>query len=167
MKRIYGYAVLIAGLVVAPASNVLAQTLQPIGTLVIQGVTQQPVPVFSAGVQYDQPYDIECSGGCSTAGRAEFSPFTLTKRVDAASPELFWYIANGAHHAKVTIDLFDPTVLTRYELENVVVLGTIVKSVKDGKQYALVEEVSFDYARIKQTVGSVQRCWNRIENKTC
>lgn len=164
MKRIYGYAVLIAGLVVAPVSNVLAQNLQQIGTAVIEVELQpQPVPVFSAGVQYEAPTPGE---------KVEFSPFTLTKKVDATSPKLFKANVQGQRIAKATIDLFDPTGgTTRYELEDVMVIGMIVKSVQDGKKYALVEEVSFDYSRIKQTVftpsGPVQFCWDKKNYMPC
>lgn len=174
MKRIYGCAVLIAGLVVAPASNVLAQNLQQIGTLVIEGVTKQPVPIFSAGVQYAASSGSSFTSGRGGAGKVEFSFFTLTKRVDATSPKLLVSISGSEHFKKVTLDLFDPTQtteLTRYELENVVAIGAIVKSLEDGETYSLVEDISLDYAKIKQTVftssGQVQGCWDRMMNKNC
>ncbi len=90
-------------LAVAPASNVIAEDLQKIGTLVISGVTQQPVPIFSAGVQYTLSQG--AGGGGGGAGKAEFSVFTLSKKVDATSPILLVNSASGRRIQLVSIDL--------------------------------------------------------------
>jgi type VI protein secretion system component Hcp len=160
-------------LAVAPASNVIAENLQKIGTLSIPGVTQQPVPVFSVGVQYALS---QGTGGGSggAAGKAEFSVFTLSKRVDASSPILLANSAGGRHIQLAKIDVFQPaltTVLTSYDLTDVVVMGAIVKTVQEGKKNVLIEEVSLNYSKIKQIVytpsGPVERCWDRAQNAAC
>ena len=151
-------------LVIVPVGDAVAQTLQTIGTLLIPGVTQQPTPVFSAGVKYTLP----------PGGQITFSAFTLTKRVNAASPKILENAASGRHLPQATIDLFKSdgtTVLTSYELTDVVVMGASVDSVQDGENRVLIEEILLDYKRIRQTVftvsGAVVGCWDKAENRAC
>jgi type VI protein secretion system component Hcp len=160
-------------LAVALAGDAIAQTFQQIGTLLIPGVTQQPVPIFSAGVGYKLT-GIDLDGGVATIGRAQFGVFTLKKRVDTTSPILLESLASGGRIQQASIDLFAPdgrTVLTSYQLTNIIVVGAIVNSVEDGKKRALIEEVSLDYTKIEQTVfttsGPVEACWDRAHNTTC
>lgn len=152
-------------LTVAPASNAFAQGLHKIGTLAISGVTQRPVTVFSAGVQY------ALSQGTTAA---QFSVFTLSKRVDATSPILLASSASGRRIQSANVAIFradGTTVLTRYELTDIVVMGAVVKSVRSGNTNVLIEEVSLDYTKIKQTVftssGPVETCWDRAQNAAC
>jgi type VI protein secretion system component Hcp len=154
-----------------PASYASAEDLKKIGTVMIPELTQQPAPIFSVGVQYSTT---PSSGGGAGMGRSEFTPFTLIKKVDAASPKLLVDVASGRHIPQVSVDVFAPngtTVLNNYELTDVVPLGSAVKSVQDGNNRVLVEEVTFQYGMIKQTVfsptGAVQECWNKAENKAC
>ena len=103
--------------VIVPAGDAVAQTLKAIGTVLIPipGTTLQPNAVFSAGVKYTSPPP---GGQIPT-----FSAFTLTKRVNAASPRLLESAALGRRLPQAIIDLFKPdgtTVLTRYKLEDVI-----------------------------------------------
>lgn len=143
----------------------------PIGTLTIPEVTQQPVGVFSAGVSYNIPTN---ERGSRSAGTAMFSTFMLTKLVDGTSPNLLTSAASGRVFPTGRIDLYDPggtNVLTTFELSNLVVLGAVVKSEPMGTSRALLEEVSLDYQKIKQTVmtaaGPVTGCWDRAQNAAC
>lgn len=154
-------------LVVVPTSNVIAEDLQKIGTVVISGLTQQPTPVFSAGVEYSTT---PVTGGGGGTSRPQFTPFTLTKKVDASSPKLLLDIASGRSIQQVSIDIFLPigtAILTNYELSNAVPIGSKVRSVLDGNRTVLIEEVTFDYEKIKQRVGTVEECWDRLQNKEC
>lgn len=151
-------------LVIMPAGDAVAQTLQTIGTLLIPEVAQQPVPVFSAGVKYTLP----------PGGRITFSAFTLTKRVNATSPRLLESVARGRRFPDARIDLFKPdgtTVLTSYELTDVVVMGISVDSVQDGEKRVLIEEILLDYGTIRQTVltasGEAKFCWDKVANALC
>lgn len=143
----------------------------PIGTLTIPEVTQQPVELFSAGVSYSIPAP---SGGGGAQGAVRFSTFSLTKLVDATSPNLLVSAASGRIFPAAKIDLYDPagtTVVTSYELSNLIVLGAVVRSMQIGTTRTLTEEVSLDYQRIKQTVmtptGPVTGCWDRSQNAPC
>jgi type VI protein secretion system component Hcp len=98
----------------------------------------------------------------------------LTKLLDATSPNLLVSAASGRVFPAGRIDLYDPagtTVLTTFELSNLVVLGAVVKSVQLSTGRALLEEVSLDYQKIKQTVmtpsGPVVGCWDRSQNVAC
>jgi type VI protein secretion system component Hcp len=142
----------------------VAQPLPTIGTWLIADIMQQPVPVVSARVQYTRP----------PSGLTIFGAFTVTKRVDATSPSLLVSAASGRHLQQARIDLFDldgATILTRYELTDVTIMGVIVNSGRAGEAQALIEEVSLDYGRIRQTVftasGPVQGCWDRPQNTSC
>jgi type VI protein secretion system component Hcp len=121
-------------------------------------------------------YSIPASGGGGGGGTgaATFSTFTLTKLVDATSPNLLVSAASGRVFPAGRIDLYDPsgtTILTSYELSNLLVLGAVVRSVQVGTSRTLLEEVSLDYQRIKQTVmtpsGPVTGCWDRSQNAAC
>jgi type VI protein secretion system component Hcp len=152
-------------LATVPVSDTaVAQPLQPIGTLLIADITPQPVSVFSAGVQYTQ----------TPSGQINFSVFTVTKRVDATSPTILVSAASGRHLLQARIDLFDVdgiTVLTSYELTDVIVMGAIVNGDQADEDQALIEDVSLDYGRIKQTVftpsGPVEGCWDKTQNTSC
>lgn len=155
----------------APLSNASAQAaLQTVGTLTIPGVADQPVPVYSAGITYTVP---ESSGGGAAPGAATFSAFTVTKLIDAVSPRLLVSAASGGIFPQARIDFYDPALvpLTSYELTNVRVVGAVVKSVQGAAPPGLIEEVSLDYERIKQTVftpsGPVEGCWDKATNRAC
>jgi type VI secretion system Hcp family effector len=157
---------------IVPASNVIAENLQKIGTVVISGLTQQPTPVFSAGVEYS--ITPATGGGGGGTSRSRFTPFTLTKKVDASSPKLLLDIASGRRIQQVSIDIFVPTgktILTNYELSNVIPIGSTVRSVQDGNKTVLIEDITFDYEKIKQIVfstsGPVEECWDRSQNSSC
>jgi type VI protein secretion system component Hcp len=103
-----------------------------------------------------------------------FGAFTLTKPVDATSPTILVITASGRHFQQARINLFEldgTTILTRYELTDVVVMGAMVDSVQADEAHALIEGVSLDYGKIKQTVftasGPVEGCWDRIQNGSC
>lgn len=162
---------LAALLALAPVGHPFAQELRPIGTLTIAEVTDQPVQVFSAGLSYSTP---AATGGGAAPTKVTFSTFAVTKAVDATSPRLLVNAASGRVLTQARIDLFDSagtSVLTSYELTNVLVLGAVVKSAQLGTAQALIEEVLLDYQRIKQTVttptGPVEACWDRAQNAPC
>jgi type VI protein secretion system component Hcp len=151
--------------------HAFAQELQPIGTLAIPTVIEQPVSVFSAGLSYTITPP---TGGGGAAPAASFSTFTLTKLADGTSPLLLVNAASGRSWPQARIDLFNSsasTVLTTYELSNILVLGAVVKNVQVGNAQTLIEEVSLDYQQIRQTVftpaGPVQGCWDRVQNRAC
>lgn len=153
-----------------PSTNTTAQgILQTVGTLTIAGVADQPVPVYSAGITYKAPE----SGGGAPPVAATFSAFTITKLVDAISPRLLVSAASGGIFPQARIDFYDPALvrLASYELTNVRVIGAVVASDEGAPAPGLVEEVSLDYARIKQTVftpsGPVEGCWDRQTNSVC
>jgi len=160
-------------LTILPFHRALSQDLQPIGTLAIPTVTEQPVQVFSAGVSYLVSTPAGSGGGAAAAGVANFSTFNLTKLVDGTSPRLLVSAASGQHFPQARIDFVGPdgAVLSSFELFDLVVLGAVVKSTLSGTSRALIEEVSLDYQRIRQTVntpaGAVEACWDRAQNRAC
>jgi hypothetical protein len=73
----------------------------------------------------------------------------------------------------VKINLFsqDGALATSYELSNATVVSDAVDILQDGTKRIPVEEVAFDYTRIKQSVflpsGPVNRCWDRTAKGPC
>jgi type VI protein secretion system component Hcp len=161
-------ASLIAALLAfAPVDQAFTQELQTIGTLTIPEITESAVPVYSAGVSYTIP---AATGGGSSPGPAAFSTFTLTKLLDAVSPRLLVNAASRRVFPQARIDFIAPdqTLLSTYELSNILVLGAVVRV---GTNRVLIEEVSLDYQIIRHTVftpaGPVQGCWDRAQNAAC
>jgi type VI protein secretion system component Hcp len=123
-----------------------------------------------AGVSYSQS-----GGGPGGPSQVTFGLFTLTKLIDGISPQLLISAASGQTFSQAAITLYVPggnlVVLTTYELSDIVVRGAVVNSVPNGQQYSLIEQVSLDYGRIKQTVftaaGTVVGCWDRVQNRAC
>lgn len=159
---------LAAGMAAAPVNDAAAQSV-PIGTLLIPTLSDQPISVYSAGVSYE-------NYGAEEGGPISFSVFTVTKPIDAMSPTFLVNTASGASIPQARIDLFDSTgttVLTSYELTDVVILNVNVGSATDVTAPAAtpVETVAFEYGIIKQIVftpaGPVQGCWDRLQNLAC
>jgi type VI secretion system secreted protein Hcp len=90
------------------------------------------------------------AGGGGGAGRAQFEAFTVTKQVDATSPQLLVDTASGRHFPQAVL-----TVRTsgggyvRYTLGDVLISGLTV----DASSGAPTESLSFNFGRIEIEVG--------------
>lgn len=151
--------------------DAFAQTLRTVGSLTIPTVIDSPVPVYSAGVSYTRP--AEAVGGGSQ-NQLTFSVFKLTKLIDPISPILLVNAASGTVFPQAKIDIFqaDATLITSYELSNIVVLSVNVESAPSAEfSTLLVEEISLGYEKIKQTVstpsGPVTGCWDTVQDVAC
>ncbi|MBK5518713.1 type VI secretion system tube protein Hcp [Pseudomonas gregormendelii] len=125
------------------------------------------------------------SGGASSE-RVVLSNFTIRKAADKATAKLFEACCKGTHIAKIQLNVNraggDKVTYLTYNLEEVVVasVNTVAGGSKGGKDEAEsdlpVEEISFNFARIKTTYtqqsradgqggGNVTGGWDRTANK--
>lgn len=125
------------------------------------------------------------SGGASSE-RVALSDFKIRKAVDKASAKLFEHCCNGKHISKIQLNVNraggDKVTYLTINLEEVVVSS--VKAIAGGNQNGEdkavgdlpIEEISFNFARIKTTYtqqsradgqggGNVTGGWDRTANK--
>lgn len=91
------------------------------------------------------------SAGARVSGKVDCHDFTVTKRLDKASPYLYKHCCNGKHFPKAVVELCRNTgkkeVIFKYTFEHVVVSSI---NVGGGQgQEVPVETVSFQYGKIK------------------
>jgi type VI secretion system secreted protein Hcp len=118
------------------------------------------------------------AGGAQAAQRADFADFTITKKLDKASPKLALACAAGEHIKEVTITLNraggDKQKYMEYKMSDVIV-SSYVPSGSEGGDVPM-ESVSFNYAKIVSTYtetdpstgkpkGNVSSGWDLKLNK--
>ncbi len=91
------------------------------------------------------------TGGGGGAGKANVQDLSVTKYVDAASPILMLYCANGDHFEKATLTVRKagktPLEYIVIELEKVMI--TAVSTGGSGGEDRLTENVSLNFAKVK------------------
>jgi type VI protein secretion system component Hcp len=108
--------------------------------------------------------------GGAGAGKTTFEDFAVTKAIDAASPALLKDMKTGAHLARVDIKLLQPGTTNEfatYKLEDMIVNGYHY-----GGSVSALEQVSFNYAKLTQTIpqpggGSLTSCYSVKTNAAC
>lgn len=102
-------------------------------------------------------FSIGVSGGAASrsgagAGKVAFSSFTITKRIDKASPSLFKAAATGQHFKQATVFFAKSkrgkaTDYLEYKMSNV-----LISSIQDGTSSndKPTEQVSFNFAKIEE-----------------
>jgi len=92
------------------------------------------------------------SGGGGGAGKVSFSSFTITKRIDKASPLLFKAAVSGQHYKEATVFFAKAkrgkaTDYLEYKMSNVLVSAIQDGSSANGRP---TESVSFNFAKIEE-----------------
>ncbi len=135
--------------------------------LEIDGIPQ-PIEVLSWSWGVTQTGSPRAGAG-GGAGKTQFKDLTVTKKLDAASPQLFVDTAAGRHIARATLTV-RPTPgsqeYMRYTLTEALISGVSV----DSSSGAPVESLSFNYGKIEWEYGSstggptVQGGWDLTRN---
>ena len=144
------------------------RTLQADMVLEIDGIPQQiEVQSWSWGVTQT---GAARAGAGRGAGRAQFQPLTVTKRVDATSPQLFVDTASGRHLPRVALTVRlaggASSEYVRYTLEDVLISSITV----DTSTGAPTESLSFNYGKIEIEYGApgqagpVKAGWDVMRN---
>ena len=134
------------------------------------------VESFSSGLS--QPMSGASGTGGRAASRADFDAFVVNKSVDASTPDLNLYCAQGKHIAKLELEVCQETgekvCYLKYELENVMVQAVNISgggSERPSESVAFVyDKISWTYTAINNdgTAGSATgpKIWNLQENKS-
>jgi type VI secretion system secreted protein Hcp len=92
------------------------------------------------------------SGGGGGAGKVSFSSFTITKKLDKASPALFKAAAQGTHFKEATI-VFRKAGKGQQEFLEYKLNSVLISSIQDGtsQKASPIEQVTFKFAKIEET----------------
>lgn len=132
---------------------------------------------YSGGVE--QLGSIHSAGGQSTTGRANFHDLSVVKYLDAATPKLRKYCAQGEHIKTGELQLCQATKdkhpYMKYLLEDVVISSVRASGSGGGEAGLPTEEVSMRYAKISweytpmnekgQPQAAQKAHWSLKENK--
>jgi type VI secretion system secreted protein Hcp len=129
---------------------------------------------FSHGLS--QPTSCASLVGGNAAAASNFESFTVSKFVDAASPDLHLFCARGDPIDTAVVEICqatgEPVCYWRYDFKNLIVQSI---SVTGGGSERPMEHVSFVYTECKWTYTpvdnkgqkgtAVDRCWSLAEHK--
>ena len=106
------------------------------------------VESFSLGISGGQG----SSGGGGGAGKVSFQSFTITKKLDKASPLLFKAAAKGTHFKEATI-VFRKAGKGQQEFLEYKLDQVLISSLQDGTspKGSPIEQVTFKFAKIEET----------------
>lgn len=131
------------------------------GTAVFTGIA--PFPIM--GFHHNFFTEGLSAGGGRAAGRANFSPLVLLKKVDAVSPLLCAKAASGSHFRQVVLTCQAPgaTLLT-ITLREAVIVGIALKC--DPATGVSQQEVSISFAAVQwKTPEGGEFGWHVAENR--
>jgi type VI secretion system secreted protein Hcp len=135
---------------------------------------------YSSGVSQHSGSASRSDAGAAAGGRAEFQDFSITKKIDKASPKLFLFCANGKHIKDVTFELCratgDKQKYMEYKLSDVIVSSARPSGSPQGGEEVPVEEVSLNWGKLEitytetdhktgKTKGDVKSHWDTVANK--
>jgi type VI secretion system secreted protein Hcp len=134
---------------------------------------------FSSGANQPASATRSSSGG-ATAERVDLHDFSIVKALDKASPKLFEACCTGKHFKEVKIELCrageSKVKYMEYKLEEAIVSSIRPGGSSKGAEALPLEEVSFNYGKIKLTYtqqkrsdgsggGNVDAGWDATANK--
>jgi hypothetical protein len=132
-----------------------------IGMIQIESGPMIPIYQVKGGVEVTTA----SGGGGAGTGKAVVSPFEVLKTIDANSPDLFKDCVTGVHLLKVTITINATTTSPSkvFELEDVVISSYNLSPSCE----TLLEDLRFDFTKIRITVGGSTSCFDFKANKKC
>jgi type VI secretion system secreted protein Hcp len=162
-RTVVGVGVVAALLVGAPAS--LAKSPKSPGTLSMSGQPQtSQIQAWSWGLSNSGSAHV---GGGAGAGKANVQDLSVTKLTDANSIALVEGVATGRHFDAVTLDFplargLSPFVV-KLELQEVIVTSYSTGG-SVSRAGAMSENVTFNFAKFKYSIGSASFGFNIAEN---
>ena len=139
------------------------------------------VEIVSFSFAADQPASAaKSTAGGATTERVDLGDFSIVKMLDKASPKLLEFCCTGKHIKEITIELCraggDKVKYMEYKIEESIVRSYRPGGSAKGGDSLPVEEVSFDYGKIKTTYtqqkradgsggGQVVGGWDAVANK--
>ena len=113
--------------------------------------------VNSISCDFSQVLNIGSQSSGAGAGKVTFNPFSITRRFDAQSPDLFHMLCAGIPFKTVVVRMGKMTMT----------MGLVaVKSMSysDEPDGSVKETVSFEFGAANLSDGVVTKGWNRVRN---
>ena len=140
------------------------------------------IEVLSYHFSADQRFtSSKSSTGGASSERVDLGPFVIVKGLDKASPKLYEHCCNGKHIKEITMEVCraggDKVKYFEVKLEESIVASVKPGGSSKGAESVPLEEVAFDYGKIKWTYtqqkradgsggGNVSGGWDATANKT-
>jgi len=118
------------------------------------------------------------TSGAASSERCDHQDFSIVKKLDKASPELYLHCCHGRHIPKITVELCrataDKTKYMAFDLEDVIVTSVMPSGTGGGD--LPMENVTFNYGKITwsytttdhrtgKTGGEIVKFWDLTLNK--
>lgn len=134
----------------------------------IAGASNDTTPITFKIYDFSSSQDAATSTttGGAGAGKTTFSPITVTKLPDAATPELLHVLDIGAHFASAKVQLYAPDGTTVEETfgYRLVALKSIVTTNSGAASDQLFEQLTMEVGAITDIVGKASSTWNIATN---
>lgn len=158
LQRIIGSVLISASLLAGSVSAAMAGQEVPI-YLTFDGETSE-VLAWSWGASQSGSFH---AGGGGGAGKASFQDISITRLIDAQSPDFLAFVANGRSPA-------GPSKLTRGEL-TIEFSPVLVTSYSVGgnvdKKSPQTENISLNFRSVTYMIEGEEFCWNVEDNEEC
>lgn len=129
--------------------------------MTIEGITTDPISTPFESYSFGAASSGSLSSGSGAgAGKVNFNPFSITRKIDRASPVLFKACVTGQYIKKVTLEL-RPAIQkgTVPSLLVVTLMGVFVVTVREGGNVhgdiVPMEEISFEFRSFQMTVEGI------------
>jgi type VI secretion system secreted protein Hcp len=149
-----------------PTAYQLQFTAPTAGSPVTAGKEAIDIDSFSWGAE--NPTTIGSATGGAGAGKVKFNEFTITKKIDKASPALFKNMASGAHYPTVILTLRRAGESKPYMTYTMKTVFTTKIDHSGASPEMVSEEITFVYGQVLEQVtdgdATAQAGWNQITN---
>ena len=157
LQRTIGSVLISASLLAGSISAAIAGQEVPI-YLTFDGETSE-VLAWSWGASQSGSFHVGGGGG---AGKANFQDISITRLIDAQSPDFLAYVANGSPaglskltRGELTIE-FSPVLVTSYSVG-----GTA------DKNSPQTENISLNFGSVTYIIEGERFCWDVTKNTEC
>ena len=118
--------------------------------------------LYDTGIDIQNTFSLGSGSGGAGAGKVTFKEFTIKKKIDGASSNLFRYCASGQHFDKVKLVLRRAT--TDATIEAGIVFVSNVKYLSAPDPVKSLEQVTFSVGALKVSADGQSSCWNVVTN---
>lgn len=111
-------------------------------------------PILSWAWSVSNPTSIGSGSGGAGSGKLELEDFTLTKRINPLSTELFQAVAQGQHFPEVIVSVPIGGPGAPFAVEYQLRIVFVESLEQAGSSDGATEEVTLVYGAVRQTVGN-------------
>jgi type VI secretion system secreted protein Hcp len=134
-----------------------------VGTLTLKTnagdvIGESPILSFSWGIS--NPITVGGSGGGAGAGKANLTDFSLMKRINPLSTDLFQAAATGTHFQKAVVSVPIGGVMSPFAVEYELSQVFVTSVQQSGGGSGTSESVSLAFGALKQEIGNAKFGWS-------